>query len=381
MKIVVAPDSFKGSITAKEAARAMAEGILDEAPDSEVIELPSADGGEGTMANLVAATNGRIVTHQVSGPLGKPVAASYGVLGNAKTCVIEIAEASGLTLLSETERNPERASTEGTGELIRHALDAGFRDFIIGLGGSATNDGGTGILRALGMKFLDASGKSLPAGGGALAGLCTIDRNSFDSRIRECRFVIASDVDNPLVGPNGASHVFGPQKGATDEMARNLDQQLSHYADIVEQETGMPLHDFPGAGAAGGAGGAFLAFFPAVMKRGIDVVLEASGFVEHVQSSDLILTGEGKSDQQTLSGKAAFGIAQLAAARGKPVILLSGVIDPESRRNLERFFEEVHSVAGGAITESQSMDNAYIHVRTRTAEILAAYLHKCPPQQ
>lgn len=378
MKIIVAPDSFKGSISAEQAARAMAEGILAAAPNSEVIELPSADGGEGTMVNLVAATNGRVVTHQVSGPLGKPVAASYGVLGNGETCVIEIAEASGLTLLAQTERDPERASTEGTGELIRHALDAGFREFIIGLGGSATNDGGTGILRALGMRFLNASGEELPPGAGALNELHAIDAGSFDPRIQACRFVIASDVDNPLVGPNGASHIFGPQKGATDSMAEALDQKLSHYADIVERQAGISLHDHPGAGAAGGAGGAFLAFFPAVMKRGIDVVLEASGFLQNVASSDLIFTGEGKSDRQTLSGKTAFGIAQKAAAHHKPVILLSGAIDPESRKDLERFFNEVHSVSGGAVTEKQSMDNAYVHLRRRAADILKTYLDNHP---
>lgn len=378
MKIIVAPDSFKGSISAEQAARAMAEGILDTAPDSEVIELPSADGGEGTMANLIAATNGRMVTHQVTGPLGKPVAASYGVLGNGETCVIEIAEASGLTLLSQNERNPEHASTEGTGELICHALDAGFRNFIIGLGGSATNDGGTGILRALGMRFLDASGEELPPGAVALDELYAIDAHSFDPRIQACRFVIASDVDNPLVGTNGASHIFGPQKGATGKMAEALDRKLRHYADIVENETGVSLHDYPGAGAAGGAGGAFLAFFPAVMQRGIDVVLEGSGFSKSVASSDLIFTGEGKSDRQTLSGKTAFGIAQMAADHGKPVILLSGAIDPESREDLMRFFEEVHSVSGEAVTEKQSMDNAYVHVRKRAAEILNDYLGNHP---
>ncbi|MDE4084296.1 glycerate kinase [Planococcus maritimus] len=378
MKIIVAPDSFKGSISAEQAARAMAEGILAAAPGSEVIELPSADGGEGTMVNLVAATNGRMITQRVSGPLGKPVTASYGVLGNAKTCVIEIAEASGLTLISQTELNPERASTEGTGELIRHALDAGFREFIIGLGGSATNDGGTGILRALGMHFLNASGEELSPGAGALNELHAIDAGSFDPRIQACRFVIASDVDNPLVGPNGASHVFGPQKGATDLMAEALDRKLSHYADIVETQTGISLHDYPGAGAAGGAGGAFLAFFPAVMQRGIDVVLEASGFSQSVVSSDLIFTGEGKSDRQTLSGKTAFGIAQMAAVHGKPVILLSGAVDPESREDLMRFFEEVHSVTGGAVTEKQSMDAAYVHVRRRATEIFKAYLDSHP---
>lgn len=376
MKIIVAPDSFKGSISAKAAAQAMASGIVDALPECEVIELPAADGGEGTMVNLVAATNGQIVKKQVIGPLGNQLLAGYGVLGNGKTCVVEIAEASGLTLLTSQERNPERTSTEGTGELIRHALDAGYREFIIGLGGSATNDGGTGILRALGMNFLDTSGQTLPPGGAALERLAAIDTGSFDSRIRDCRFIIASDVDNPLVGPNGASHIFGPQKGASSEIAERLDRSLHRYADIVEQETGVSLHDYRGAGAAGGAGGAFLAFFPAEMKRGIDVVLEASGFSHRVGTCDLIFTGEGKSDKQTLSGKTPLGIAQIAAVYEKPVILLSGTIDPVSRNDLEQIFEEVHSVAGGTVTERQSMEEPDRYLRLRTKQILTAYLQK-----
>ncbi|MGM0899016.1 MAG: glycerate kinase [Bacillota bacterium] len=378
MRIIVAPDSFKGSMTAKAAAKAMAVGIRDALPECEVIELPAADGGEGTMVNLVAATNGQIVEKQVAGPLGKTVLAGYGVLGNGRTCVVEIAEASGLTLLGAEERDPGSASTDGTGELIRHALDAGYREFIIGLGGSATNDGGTGLLRALGMNFLDDSGKAIPPGGSALEHLAAIDTDSFDPRIQDCRFIIASDVDNPLLGPNGASHIFGPQKGATDRMAESLDGSLRRYADIVEKVTGISLHDYPGAGAAGGAGGAFLAFFPAEMKRGIDVVLEASGFFDCIEACDLIITGEGRSDKQTLSGKTPFGIAQKAAACGKPVILLSGMVDPVSLNDLKEVFDEVHSVSGKTIDARQSMEEPDTWLRLRTKEVFAAFLQNHP---
>ncbi|MBT2583409.1 glycerate kinase [Planococcus sp. ISL-109] len=373
MKIIAAPDSFKGSISAQAAARAMKSGILDVLPDAQVVELPLADGGEGTTNNLVAATGGHITHQQVTGPLGRSVKAGYGILGDGKTCVIEIAEASGLPLIRSIDRNPEIASTEGTGELIRHALDAGMREFIIGLGGSATNDGGTGMLRALGMKFLDAQGAPVKPGGGDLRRLAEIDASEFDARIQECRFLIASDVDNPLVGPNGASNVFGPQKGATEEMVERLDDNLRHYADAVERVAGIALHDYPGAGAAGGAGGAFLAFFPAQMRRGIDVVLEASGFLEHVENCDLVLTGEGKSDLQTLSGKTPYGVAELAARYKKPVLLVSGMIASDSRYALEEHFTEVHAVVGESVSQKQSFLHPEKYLRQKTKQVIAAY--------
>lgn len=374
MNIIAAPDSFKGSISAQVAARAMKHGILDAVPEAQVLELPLADGGEGTMENLVAATGGRITHKQVTGPLGKPVKAGYGILGDGKTCVIEIAQASGLPLIRPVDRNPEVASTEGTGELIRHALDDGLREFIIGLGGSATNDGGTGMLRALGMKFLDAQGKSVKAGGGDLNRLSEIDASEFDQRIQACRFLIASDVDNPLIGPNGASHVFGPQKGATKDVAKRLDDNLRHYADAVEKLTGIGLHDYPGAGAAGGAGGAFLAFFPTQMRRGIDVVLEASGFWEHVKDCDLVLTGEGKSDLQTLSGKTPYGVAEVSAQFDKPVVLISGIIAEDSRDALAAHFAEVHAVVGPCVSQKQSFLHPEKHLRKKTKQVIAAYL-------
>lgn len=374
MKIVAAPDSFKGSISAQTAARAMANGIQEVMPSAQVVELPLADGGEGTMVNLVAATGGHIVSKRVSGPLGQPVQAGYGVLGDGKTCVIEIAEASGLPLLKPSMRDPYRASTEGTGELIRHALDAGLRKFIIGLGGSATNDGGTGMLRALGMEFFDAKGEPLQPGGGDLGRLHRIDAAALDGRLTECRFLIASDVDNPLVGKNGASAVFGPQKGASAQMVKELDHNLAHYADVVERTVRIALHDLPGAGAAGGAGGAFLAFFPSEMRRGIDVILEAAGFFGQLENCDLVLTGEGKSDLQTLAGKAPFGVAQAAARLDKPVLLISGMVSRDSRQALGAHFTEVHSVVGGDITRQQSFEQAEKYLQMKTEQVFRSYL-------
>lgn len=374
MKILVAPDSFKGSLSAMEAAQAMKEAIAEMDQNPEIVLLPAADGGEGTMATMVEATEGNLVSHTVEDPLGRQTAAAYGVLGDGSTCVIEIAEASGLMLLGQHERNPYAASSYGTGELIRHALDAGFRNFIIGLGGSATNDGGAGMLEALGMKFLDEKGEVLPRGGGALGDLARIDDSGFDKRILESRFVIASDVENPLVGSNGASAVFGPQKGASKEAVEKLDANLRNYADIVERQTGIALHDRKGAGAAGGAGGAMQAFFGGQMQRGIDVVLDAILFHQHLGTVDLILTGEGKTDSQTLSGKTPLGIAEAAQKAGKPVILVSGMVDAASLPLLKPYFTEIHSVVGEDVTAKQSIAEPYHQLKLKTKKVMTAYL-------
>lgn len=372
MKIIVAPDSFKGSLSAIEAAQAMAAGISEYDPTIETVLLPAADGGEGTMQSLLGATNGKKVTFAVQDPLGREIQASFGVLGDNETCVVEIAEASGLTLLRENERNPLITSTYGTGELIRHALDAGFRKFIIGLGGSATNDAGTGMLQALGMKFLSKDGVELSPGGGALTELYEIDSSHFDKRIAKSSFIIACDVENPFVGTVGASAVFGPQKGATPEMVEHLDEGLTKFADVVNKQTGISLHCKKGAGAAGGAGGAFQAFFPAEMKQGIYVVLKAISFDTHIKDADLIITGEGKTDIQTLSGKTPFGIAKEAQKEGKPIILISGAIDEESRDSLTPFFTELHAIADGTTTD-ESMKNAFHFLRQRTKSVLENY--------
>ncbi len=357
-----------------QAANAMKEGIHLYDASINIKVLPAADGGEGTMDSLIGATSGTITTHCVFGPLGKMIHADYGVLGDEETCVIEFAEASGLMLVGEHERNPLLASSYGTGQLIVHALDAGYRRFIIGLGGSSTNDAGTGMLKALGMKFLDRTGNELPQGGGALGGLHSIDLNFFDRRIAECNFIIASDVDNPLVGHNGASYVFGPQKGANSETVKILDDNLRNFSTITEKMTGISLRDKSGAGAAGGAGGAFQAFFPSEMKRGIDVVLEAISFESHIEDTDLILTGEGKTDAQTFSGKTPFGIAEIANTHDKPVILVSGLVDEESRELLKPIFTEVHSVVGEGVTGEESMNESFLHLKMKTYHVIKNYL-------
>lgn len=376
LRIIVAPDSFKGSLTAIQAAQAMAAGIHDYDPKISTVLLPAADGGEGTMSSLIGATDGKLITVEVQDPLGRIIEASYGVLGDEETCVVEIAEASGLMLVAEHELNPLVASSFGTGELILHALNSGYRKFIIGLGGSATNDGGAGMMQALGMKFMDKERKILSNGGGFLSELEKIDTTLFDKRITESKFIIACDVENPFVGPNGASFIFGPQKGATFEMIEDLDANLSKFADLVEKMTGHSLHNQEGAGAAGGAGGAFQAFFPAQMKQGIDVVLGAISFKKHLKDTDIVFTGEGKTDAQTLSGKTPFGIATACRRAGKPVILISGVIDEESKALLSPLFTRLYAIADDTISTEESIKNTFQYLRLKTKKAVKHYLER-----
>ncbi len=313
-------------MTAIEAALSIKRGIKNAFPNAEMKLIPVADGGEGTMENLVSSTNGHKVAVTVTGPLGKPIEAFFGVLGDNETCIIEMASASGLDLISRSERNPLTATTFGTGELIKRALDEGYRNFVLAIGGSATNDGGVGMLQALGMKILDKSGNEVGFGGGALHQIHEIRLDQFDKRIHESHFLIASDVDNPLIGEKGASHVFGPQKGATDEMVQVLDENLTHWGNVVEQVTGIRLHERPGAGAAGGIGGAFQAFFPSTMKRGVDVVIHYSKLEENLKGADLLITGEGQVDFQTAYGKTPMGVAQTASKLGIPTVIIAGSI-------------------------------------------------------
>jgi glycerate kinase len=326
MKIIIAPDSFKGSISARALCASIKEGIARVFPQAETVELPLADGGEGTMENLVYASRGTKVDVTVTGPLGKPVRAAYGVLGDGRTVVIEMAQASGLPLVPPEERNPLVTTTYGTGELIAHALNAGYRRFIVALGGSATNDGGAGMMQALGLALLDAQGRPLPPGGAALKQLHRIDASGLDARLKESAFEVACDVSNPLCGPQGASAVFGPQKGATPEMVAVLDEALRHYGECIRRERGIDVIDAPGAGAAGGMGAALLGFLDARMRSGIDMVLEAVGWTNHLAGADLIITGEGKLDEQTLSGKVIAGVCRTARERGVPVAALCGAM-------------------------------------------------------
>jgi glycerate kinase len=358
VRIIVAPDSFKGSLTASEAAIAMEKGISVVFPDAEVIRLPIADGGEGTTDTLVKATQGRIRKTKVMDPLGDFVEAPWGILGDEQTAVIEMAAASGLTLVALEKRNPLLTTTYGTGQLINAVLDQGIRKLIIGLGGSATNDGGVGMARALGVKFLDSAGKELPNGGAALINLEKIDISGLDPRLAETTILAACDVDNPLCGPRGASAVYGPQKGATPEMVTELDQALSRYSNIAKAAVGKDIAECPGAGAAGGLGAGLMYFTPALLKPGIQIVLEATAFEEKVKHADLVITGEGRTDYQTAHGKAPVGIAALAQQYNVPTICLSGGLGSGHEEVLKRGVRGLMSIVPQPMPLEECMDSA-----------------------
>ena len=293
MKIVIAPQSFKGSISALNAARAMEEGALRVVPDAETVLAPVADGGDGTLETLVEATGGEIRSSTVTGPIGRAVTAEWGALGDGQTAMIETARASGLALLSLAELDPLRATTYGLGEVIRQALDAGFRRFVVGIGGSATNDGGAGMAQALGVRLLDEAGRDLPPGGAALAGLRRIDMSGLDKRAAGAHFSVACDVSNPLTGPEGASAVYGPQKGATPALVQQLDAALKNFAGVVERDIGVSIDAVPGSGAAGGLGGGMMAFLGGSLRAGVDIVLDQVGLDEKLERADLVITRRG----------------------------------------------------------------------------------------
>ncbi|MEH7524394.1 glycerate kinase [Bacillus sp. JJ1503] len=374
MKIVIAPDSFKGSLTALEAAQAIEKGVKNAIQHAETVLVPVADGGEGTMDSLVSATNGHKVEIEVKGPLLDPVQAAYGLLGDQETCVIEMASASGLCLIDSARLNPMTATTFGTGQLIKKALDDGCSKFILAIGGSATNDGGLGMLQALGMKFLDANGELVGYGGSELGRIVDIDDQEFDSRIANCEFLIATDVQNPLVGEKGATHVFGPQKGATPDMVEILDNNLRHWADLVALKTGIRLHDMPGAGAAGGIGGAFQAFFPSKTKRGIDIVIEYSRLVEHLAGADCVFTGEGQIDFQTASGKTPMGVAEAAKLKGIPVFALTGSIGQGIDVLYEHGITSVHSIINSPMTLQKAIESAAILLEQTAEQVMRTFI-------
>lgn len=360
VKIVIAPDSFKGSLSAPEVTTFIRRAFEDVAPDIEIIEVPMADGGEGSLAALVQATSGRTVEVTVHGPLMQPVQASYGILGDGKTVVIEMALAAGLTLAPVPHRNPLSTSTYGVGELFRAALDAGYRDFIVAVGGSATNDGGLGFLQALGAQFLDADGSNVRAVGGALSSIQQVNLDGLDSRLAECQIVTASDVDNPLCGSRGASFIFGPQKGATPDMVQFLDDGLRHYANLVETALGRSHKESAGAGAAGGLGFALLCI-NAQFASGARLVAQKVQLSEKLVGADFVITGEGKTDEGTLYGKVPFVVAQLARERNAKAILLSGSlgeIDNDKKQHLDEVFLSMHSILPRPMTTEAAMNDA-----------------------
>ncbi|MDE0317975.1 MAG: glycerate kinase [Candidatus Poribacteria bacterium] len=326
MKIVVAPDSFKGSVTALEAANAIEKGLRRVFPDAVIEKIPMADGGEGTVQSLVDATGGHIQTQRVLAPLGNEVNAKFGILADGETAVIEMASASGLTLVPPDKRNPLLTTTYGTGQLIRAALEAGCRRLIIGIGGSATNDGGAGMAEALGVKFLNADGNPIERGGGGLDKLTSIDITGLHPAIAETETVVACDVNNPLTGPEGASHVYGPQKGATPEMVKTLDSHLAHFDKVLMGTFGQSFNDIPGAGAAGGLGAGLMAFLNAELRIGVDIMIDTVGLKERMKGASLVFTGEGQLDFQTAFGKTPVGVAKVAKAGKIPVIAIAGGI-------------------------------------------------------
>ncbi|WP_394584047.1 glycerate kinase [Cytobacillus firmus] len=373
MKIVIAPDSFKESLSALEAANAIERGFKSIFPHAQYKKLPMADGGEGTVQSLADATDGRIIECTVTGPLGEQVQSFFGLMGDGKTAVIEMAAASGLHLVPPEKRNPILTSTRGTGELITAAVDTGVQHIIIGIGGSATNDAGAGMIQALGGKLYDKTGREIGPGGGALAELSAIDMSNLDPRLRDVDIDVACDVDNPLTGARGASAIFGPQKGATPEMVQLLDRNLGHFADIVEHALGKPFRDIEGAGAAGGIGGSLLAFLNADLKRGIDIVLDAVNFEEEVKDADLVITGEGRIDSQTIYGKTPIGVAKAAKKHGIPVIGLAGSLSDDSQIVHDHGIDALFSIVPGVITLPDAFEKAALYME-RTARNIAAIM-------
>ena len=360
MKILVAPDSYKGSLSSKQVCQAIEEGLLKACQGVfEVVKVPIADGGEGTVDAFLSALGGELIELTVTGPLGKPVHSFYGILPDG-TAVIEMAAASGLSLIPAHQRNPLVTTTYGTGQLIMNALDHGCSRFIVGIGGSATNDAGVGMLQALGIKFLDDAGKEVPWGGGNLDKVATIDLKGMDSRLKNAQFIVACDVDNPLCGEKGASAVYGPQKGATPDMVKLLDRNLSHLADVVASVLGEDHRNDPGAGAAGGLGFAFKTFLDAQMRPGIDVVMEATHMDTLAAQSDIIITGEGRTDYQTAQfGKAPSGVAKLGKRMGKPVLLISGALGEGYQELFNQGVIAAFSIANGPVSLQEAMENAY----------------------
>lgn len=368
MKIVIAPDSFKESLSAPEVAAAIARGWQQVFPEAECLLRPMADGGEGTVDALLAAVGGQRRECRVRGPLGEPVAAHWGWLGQ-DTAVIEMAAASGLHRVPRERRDARLASSYGTGELILQALDAGARRIILGLGGSASNDAGAGLLQALGMRLLDARGKELGPGGAALAGLERLDPGALDARLRGVRIEVAADVDNPLCGPRGASAVFGPQKGATPEQVVELDAALGRFAAVATAALGEDHARFPGAGAAGGLGFAARAFLAASFRPGIELVAELSGLAAAVAGADLVITGEGRMDAQTLHGKAPVGVARVAKRAGVPVIALAGSLGEGYQALHDAGIEAAFSLAPGPISLEQALASAAEQLQARAVDI------------
>lgn len=371
MKIVIAPDSYKESLSALEVATHIEAGFREVFPNAHYVKLPVADGGEGTVEAMVAATNGEIIEVSVTGPLGDPIQAFYGISGDKQQAFIEMAAASGLEQVPAELRNPLKTTSWGTGELIRCALDSGVKSILIGIGGSATNDGGIGMVQALGASLLDSSDEPLGLGGGEVARLASIDISGLDKRLKKCRIEVACDVTNLLTGKEGATAVFGPQKGATPKMISELDQALDHYAKIISRDLDIDVLTLSGGGAAGGMGAALYAFCGAELRQGIEIVTEALKLDELVRDADLVITGEGRIDSQSIHGKVPIGVAKVAKRYNKPVIGIAGSLTADVGVVYDHGLDAVFSVLYSICTLEEALDNAGDNLRMAARNIAA----------
>jgi glycerate kinase len=374
MRVVVAPDSFKESLSASRVAFAIAEGVKRVDLNAELICIPMADGGEGTVEALVTATSGKIVSAPSVDALNRPIKSFYGVLGDGKTAVIEMAAASGLELLSQEEQNPLITSTYGTGLLLKAAMEAGFREIIIGIGGSATNDGGAGMAQALGFKLLDQNGQSIGFGGGSLANLFKIDRSEIHPLLSSAKITIACDVQNPLIGPSGATNVYAPQKGAGAEMLTVLESGMTHYSNVLKAEFGSDYSEVPGAGAAGGLGAGLMAFCNATMRSGFELIAELTDLERHISQADLVITGEGKIDAQTAYGKTISGIAKLCRKHRVTLIALAGVVSGDLSELYQQGLTSALAIASGPITADESKRNATVLLEKTSEQLIRLVL-------
>ncbi len=381
VKIVIAPDSFKGCLSAAEVAEAIQVGIRAADPDITCEKVPLADGGEGTVDALVHATDGRFVSAVVEGPLGEPVEARFGILGDEETAVIEMAAASGLPLIPQEQRDPTRTTTYGTGQLITAALDAGCRRLVVGIGGSATTDGGAGMAQALGVRMLDSQGREIPrVTGGRLGEVTAIDIGELDRRMDECTILVACDVDNPLLGPRGAAAVYGPQKGATPAQVEKLEAGLAHFAELLERDMGKSVAEVPGAGAAGGLGAGLLAFCDTQLQPGIDIILDVVKLAEKAAGAELIITGEGKIDSQTAFGKAPMGALRVGQQLGIPVIAIGGSVAPDASQLNEYGFAGLFSILRQPMSLSEAIcpQTARQMLKTTAEQIMRLWLAAIP---
>ncbi|HHF3796245.1 TPA: glycerate kinase [Haemophilus influenzae] len=378
MKFVIAPDSFKESLTALEVATAIETGFKRVFPDADYVKLPMADGGEGTVQSLVDATQGKLIECEVTAPLGDKVKSFFGLSGDGKTAIIEMAAASGLHLVPPEKRNPLLTTSYGTGELIKLALDLGVESFILGIGGSATNDGGVGMLQALGMQCLDSQDKLIGFGGAELANIVKIDVQQLDPRLQQVHIEVACDVNNPLCGECGASAIFGPQKGATPEMVKQLDAALSHFAEIAERDCGKQIRDQAGAGAAGGMGGGLLLLPSVQLKAGIQIVLDRLHLIDYVKDADVVITGEGRIDAQSIMGKTPIGVARTAKQFNKPVIAIAGCLredyDVVFDHGIDAVFPIIHQLGDLSDILKQGEQNL-ISTAQNVARVLAFKFH------